>query len=132
MAYKDTEKKVKKGNTENKGKKEKNNEKRIFFGVKYRYPEEMSDDVVLDRFARQILEDASTVNSDDINIIEEGEQTIHCPKCGGELRKIGRETIERVTGVTEYDSYCDNCDITVSIEDRSALEQEGKILVTFV
>ncbi len=72
---------------ENEGKK--NREKRIFFGVEYRYPEQLSDDVILDRFAQQILEDASTINSEDINIIEEGEQSIHCPKCGGQLRKIG-------------------------------------------
>lgn len=32
----------------------KNREKRIFFGVEYIYPEEMPDDVILDRFAQQI------------------------------------------------------------------------------
>ncbi len=65
----------------------KNREKRIFFGVEYIYPEEMPDDVILDRFAQQILDDASTVNSEDIHIVNEGECAIHCPKCGGELRK---------------------------------------------
>lgn len=66
----------------------KNREKRIFFWVEYRYPEQMPDDVILDRFAQQILDDASTVNSEDIDIVEEGEHTIHCPKCGRELKKL--------------------------------------------
>lgn len=109
----------------------KNREKRIFFGVEYRYPEQMPNDIVLDRFAQQILEDAATINSEDINIVEEGECAIHCPKCGEELRKISKETVESITGIIGYDAYCDKCDITVSIEDRSAFEQEGKILVTF-
>lgn len=109
----------------------KNREKRIFLGIEYRYPEEMPDDIILDRFAQQILDDASTINSEDINIVEEGEYEIHCPKCGRELRKISKETVARITGIVEYDMYCDKCDITVSIEDRSAFEQEGKILVTF-
>jgi hypothetical protein len=123
---------------ENEGKKdeqgknrEKNREKRIFFGIEYIYPEQMPDDVILDRFAQQILDDASTIHSEDIHIVNEGEHAIHCPKCGGELRKISEETVARITGIIEYDTYCDNCDITVSIEDRSAFEQEGKILVTF-
>jgi Zn finger protein HypA/HybF involved in hydrogenase expression len=110
---------------------EKNKEKKISFCVEYIYPEGMPDEVVLDRFAQQILEDAATVNGDDIHIVEEGECTIRCPKCGGELRKIGRETVARITGITEYDTYCDKCNITVSIDDRSTFEQEGKILITF-
>lgn len=118
------------GNTEKK--REKNREKRIFFGVEYTYPEEMPDDIILDRFAQQILDDVSTINSDDINIVNEGEEAIHCPKCGRELRKISKETVARITGIIEYDTYCDKCDVTVSIEDRSAFEQEGKIIVTFV
>lgn len=109
----------------------KSREKRILFGIEYRYPEQMPDDVVLDRFAQQILEDASTINSKDISIVEEGERAIRCPKCGGELRKIGKEIVVRITGITEYDTYCDKCDITVNIEDRSASEQDGKIIVTF-
>ena len=56
---------------------------------------------------------------------------IHCPRCGEELRKIGRETVARITGITEYDTYCDKCDITVNIEDRAAFEQENRILITF-
>lgn len=114
---------------ENTGKK--NREKTIFFGVEYRYPEVMPDDMILDRFAHQILDDASTINNEDIHVVNEDEHAIHCPKCGGELRKISKETVARITGVIEYDTYCDGCDITVSIEDRSAFEQEGKILVTF-
>lgn len=126
MEHREVEKKDDEGKN-----REKNREKRIFFGVEYIYPEVMPDDVILDRFAQQILEDAATVNSEDINIVEEGEQAIHCPKCGGELRKISKETVAMITGITEYDTYCDKCDITVSIEDRSTFEQEGKILVTF-
>lgn len=56
---------------------------------------------------------------------------IYCPKCGGELRKIGRVTIARITGITEYDTYCDKCKQTVNIEDRSVFEQEDRILITF-
>lgn len=119
------------GDVEKKNDEGKNKEKRIFFGIEYRYPEEMPDDVILDRFAQQILDDASTVNSEDINIVEEGECAIHCPKCGEQLRKISKETVARITGIKEYDIYCDQCDITVNIEDRSALEQEGKIIITF-
>ena len=109
----------------------KNREKRIFFCIEYRYPEEMPDDVILDRFAQQILDDAATVNSEDIHIINEDEHAIHCPKCGEELRKISKETVARITGIIEYDTYCDKCDITVSIEDRSVFEQEGNIIITF-
>ena len=119
------------GDIEKKNDKGNNREKRIFFGIEYRYPEEMPDDVILDRFAQQILDDASTVNSGDIHIVEEGEHAIHCPKCGEELRKISKETVARITGIVEYDMYCDKCDMTVSIEDRSAFEQEGKIIVMF-
>ena len=56
---------------------------------------------------------------------------IHCPRCGEELRRIGNVTIARITGISEYDTYCDKCNITVNIEDRSAFEQEDRILIVF-
>ena len=56
---------------------------------------------------------------------------VHCPKCGDKLRRISAIRIARITGITEYDAYCDKCNITVNIEDRSTFEQEGKILITF-
>lgn len=54
-----------------------------------------------------------------------------CPRCGKKMRQIGKERLERNTGIAEYDVYCDTCDITVNIEDRSAFEQLGKIMITF-
>ena len=59
------------------------------------------------------------------------EKVIHCPKCGRVLRIISKEVeTVRGLGIVEYDMYCDDCDVTVNIEDRSSLEQEGKILIT--
>lgn len=40
--------------------------KKIHFEVDYEYPDEMDDETVLDRFAAQILQDASEINSKDI------------------------------------------------------------------
>lgn len=111
--------------------KKKNGTKRIFFSVEYGYPEEMPDDVILDRFAEQILDDASTVNEDDIRIVNENEREIHCPKCGNPLRVSGKIEEYRGLGIVEHDAYCDKCDITVNVEDRSTYGQEGKILITF-
>ena len=62
---------------------------------------------------------------------KENNTDIHCPRCGKELRRIGRVAVARITGITEYDTYCDKCEITVNIEDRSAFEQEDRILITF-
>jgi len=40
--------------------------KKIHFEVNYEYPDEMDDDEILDRFAAQILQDASEVKSKNI------------------------------------------------------------------
>jgi len=40
--------------------------KKIHFEVDYEYPDEMNDEDILDRFATQILRDASEVRSKDI------------------------------------------------------------------
>lgn len=62
---------------------------------------------------------------------KENNKNIHCPKCGGELRKIGRETVGKVSGIIEYDTYCDKCNTTVNIEDRSKFERLDKVFVIF-
>ncbi len=112
--------------------KNKKREKMIFFGVRYIYPEEQSDEFILDRFAAQILNDASSVNKDDIRIVIQDDREVHCPKCGYLLRGVSREIeVYKGLGITEYELYCDECDIIISVEDRSSFEQEGKIIITF-
>lgn len=107
-------------------------EKVLNFSVEYRYPGEISDDEILDRFAEQIMNDASTVNKDNIRVVDSNAAKMHCPKCGNVLEKKGRD-IEtyKCLGIMEYGMYCNICDITINIEDRSAFEQEGKVLITF-
>lgn len=62
---------------------------------------------------------------------KENGENIHCPRCGGELRKIGIETVGKISGIIGHDTYCDKCNITVNIEDRSAFRQDGNILIVF-
>lgn len=62
---------------------------------------------------------------------KENDKNIHCPRCGGELRKIGIETVGKISGIVAYDTYCDKCNITINIEDRSAFRQDGNILIVF-
>lgn len=45
--------------------------KKIHFEVEYAYPVEMDDDIILDRFAEQILDDAARISTEDIEIVEE-------------------------------------------------------------
>lgn len=71
------------------------------------------------------------VNNKENDIKNKNDTNVRCPKCGEKLRRISEDRIQKFTGITEYDTYCDKCDITVYIEDRSAFEQEGKILITF-
>lgn len=59
------------------------------------------------------------------------ENNVHCPRCGYILKKVGEDRIERITGIIEYDTFCTGCDAEVYVEDKSAFEQEGKILITF-
>ncbi len=57
---------------------------------------------------------------------------IHCPMCGKVMRKIGKDVeVYNKLGIIEYDMYCDGCDITIGIEDRSSFEQLGKTMITF-
>lgn len=64
--------------------------------------------------------------------MEKDKRILHCPKCGKVMRKIGRDVeVYKGLGIIEYDMYCDDCDITIGIEDRSSYEQEGKIIITF-
>lgn len=44
--------------------------KKIHFEVNYEYPDEMNDEDILDRFAAQIIHDASTINSKDIQKVD--------------------------------------------------------------
>jgi hypothetical protein len=62
----------------------------------------------------------------------ENERTVHCPKCGHMLRRIGID-IERNKGfgIVAYEARCDICDVTADIEDISNFEQKGKIAITF-
>lgn len=59
------------------------------------------------------------------------ENMVYCPKCGYILKKVSQDRIEKATGIIEYDAICVRCDIDVGVEDKSAFEQEGKILITF-
>ena len=62
----------------------------------------------------------------------ENEKTVYCPKCGNVLRRISRDDEHyKGLGIIAYDMYCDGCEITVGIEDRSNYEQEGKMIITF-
>jgi len=64
--------------------------------------------------------------------MEKNETIIHCPRCGNVLRRTGIDVeYYKGLGIVVYDTYCDECDITVGIEDRSNFEQEGKIVITF-
>lgn len=62
---------------------------------------------------------------------KENGENIHCPRCGEKLRKIGIETVGKISGIVTYDTYCDKCGITINIEDRSAFRQDDKILIVF-
>lgn len=48
--------------------------KKVRFEVEYTYPVDLPDEVILDRFAGQIINDASEITSEDIEIVEDDEQ----------------------------------------------------------
>jgi C4-type Zn-finger protein len=62
----------------------------------------------------------------------ENERTVHCPKCGYILRRIGID-IERSKGfgIVAYEMHCDRCGVNADIDDISNFEQRGKIAITF-
>lgn len=50
---------------------EKKKKKKIHFDVTLYYPEHMEDDEILDLFAEQIIDEASKISSDSIEIVDE-------------------------------------------------------------
>lgn len=48
--------------------------KKIRFEVEYTYPIHLPDEDILDMFAKQIIEDATHISSDDIQVIDGDEE----------------------------------------------------------